>query len=56
MFQNKLDEYGQVVRNKAILVCKGYTQVEGINFEETYNYVAKMEAIKIHLAMSKSIK
>ena len=45
VFKNKLNEYGQVTRNKAILVCKGYAQVEGINFEETFVPVARMEAI-----------
>ena len=35
VFRNKLDEHGQVVRNKATLLCKGYAQVEGIDFEET---------------------
>jgi hypothetical protein len=32
------------------LVCKGYSQVEGINFEETFTLVARMEAIKMILA------
>jgi hypothetical protein len=33
VFINKLDEDGKMVRNKAILVCKAYAQVEGIDFE-----------------------
>jgi hypothetical protein len=45
VFRNKLNEYGHVTRNKARLVCKGYTQVEGINFEETFSPVSRMEAI-----------
>jgi hypothetical protein len=40
-----LNEYGHVTRRKAILVCKGYTQVEGIDFEETFFLVSRMEAI-----------
>jgi hypothetical protein len=42
VFRNKLNEYGQVIRNKAILVCKGYAQVEGINFEETFSPVTRL--------------
>jgi hypothetical protein len=42
VFINKLNEYGHVTKNKARLVCKGYTQIEGIDFEET---VARMEEI-----------
>eukprot|EP00253_Pinus_taeda_P003876 PITA_03876 len=36
IFKNKLNENGEVIRNKAILVCKGYAQQEGIYFEETF--------------------
>jgi hypothetical protein len=45
VFINKLNEDGHITRKKARLVCKGYTQVEGINFEETFSLVARMEAI-----------
>jgi hypothetical protein len=45
VYKNKLNEDGQVTRNKARLVCKGYAQVEGIDFEETFSPVARMEAI-----------
>ena len=45
VFRNKFIEYGQVTRNKARLVCKGYAQIEGIGFEETFSPVARMEAI-----------
>jgi hypothetical protein len=50
VFRNKLDEDGQIVRNKARLVCKGYAQVEGIDFEETFAPVARLEAIIMFLA------
>ena len=42
---NNLNEYGQVTRKKDRLVCKGCAQVEGINFEEPFSPVARMEAI-----------
>jgi transposase InsO family protein len=58
VYMNKLNEDGQVTRNKARLVCKGYAQVEGIDFEETFSPVARMEAIRLLLAYacSKNIK
>eukprot|EP00253_Pinus_taeda_P036626 PITA_36626 len=43
IFKNKLNENGEVVRNKARLVCKGYAQQEGIDFEETFAPVARLE-------------
>jgi hypothetical protein len=42
VFKNKLNEDGQVTKNKSRLVCKGYTQVERINFEETFALVARI--------------
>ena len=45
VFQNKQDEHGVVTRNKARLVAQGFTQVEGLDFEETFASVAKLEAI-----------
>ena len=58
VFRNKLNEDGQVTRNKARLVCKGYAQVEGIDFDETFALVARMEAIQMFLsyACSRNIK
>eukprot|EP00253_Pinus_taeda_P024167 PITA_24167 len=52
IFKNKLNEKGDVIRNKARLVCKGYAQQEGIEFEETFPLVAIHEAIRIFLALS----
>ena len=48
--RNKQDENVLVVRNKARLVAQGYTQVEGIDFDETFAHVARLEAIRILLA------
>jgi hypothetical protein len=58
VFRNELIEDGQVTRNKARLVCKGYAQIEGIDFEETFALVAKMEANPFALAYacSKNVK
>ncbi|GJT94002.1 retrovirus-related pol polyprotein from transposon TNT 1-94 [Tanacetum coccineum] len=46
----KLDEYGDVLKNKARLVAKGYRQEEGIDFEESFAPVARIEAIRIFIA------
>nr|GEV93502.1 retrovirus-related Pol polyprotein from transposon TNT 1-94 [Tanacetum cinerariifolium] len=48
--QNKHDEEQTVIRNKSRLVVRGYRQEEGIDFEESFALVARMEAIRIFLA------
>ncbi|GJZ38249.1 retrovirus-related pol polyprotein from transposon TNT 1-94 [Tanacetum coccineum] len=52
--QVKLDEYGDVLKNKARLVAKGYRQEEGIDFEESFALVARIEAIIIFIANAAS--
>ena len=52
VFRNKLDEAGNVVRNKARLVAQGYNQQEGIDYEETFAPVARLEAIRILCAFA----
>ena len=47
-----MDEHGVVVRNKARLVAQGYSQEEGIDYDETFAPVARLEAIRIFLAFS----
>ncbi|GKB80406.1 retrovirus-related pol polyprotein from transposon TNT 1-94 [Tanacetum coccineum] len=49
-FMIKLDEYGDVLKNKAQLVAKGYRQEDGIDFEESFAPVARIEAIRIFIA------
>lgn len=44
-----MDEYGIVMRNKVRLVAKWYTQVEGIDYEENFSLVARLESIRILL-------
>eukprot|EP00253_Pinus_taeda_P021180 PITA_21180 len=51
IFKNKLNENEEVIRNKAILVCKGYAQQEGIDFEENFAPVARLEAIRMFLSL-----
>ncbi|GJQ90134.1 retrovirus-related pol polyprotein from transposon TNT 1-94 [Tanacetum coccineum] len=48
----KLDELGGILKNKARLVDRGYHQQEGINFEESFAPVARLEAIRIFLAFA----
>ena len=50
VFRNKQDASGLVVRKKARLVAQGFTQVEGLDFGETFAPVARLEAIRILLA------
>jgi hypothetical protein len=50
VFCNKQDEYEVVTRNKARLVAKDYAQVAGLDFEETFAPVARLESIRILLA------
>ncbi|GJT71866.1 putative ribonuclease H-like domain-containing protein [Tanacetum coccineum] len=50
VFRNKKDKRGIVVRNKARLVAQGYTQEEGIDYDEVFAPVARIEAIMLFLA------
>nr|GEV05384.1 copia protein [Tanacetum cinerariifolium] len=50
VFRNELDEKGIVSQNKVRLVAQGYNQQEGIDYEETYGPVARLESIRILLA------
>jgi hypothetical protein len=49
VFKNKQGEDGEVMRNKALLVAQGFSQVEGLDFRETFAHAAHLEAIRILL-------
>ncbi|GJV49632.1 retrovirus-related pol polyprotein from transposon TNT 1-94, partial [Tanacetum coccineum] len=50
IYKVKLDELGGILKNKARLVARGYHQEEGIDFEESFAPVARLEAVRIFLA------
>ena len=50
IFKNKTDEDREMIRNKSRLVAQGYTQVEGVYFDESFTPVARLESI--HILMS----
>jgi hypothetical protein len=45
-----MNEQGNIVRNKARLVYKGYSQIEGLDFDETFTPVARLVAIRMFLS------
>jgi hypothetical protein len=50
VWKNKEGERGEVVRNKSRLVAQGFSQKEGIDYEDTFALVARLEAIRVFLA------
>nr|GEW88511.1 hypothetical protein [Tanacetum cinerariifolium] len=52
VFRNKNDERGMVVKNKAQIVAQGHAQEEGMDYEEVFALVARIEAIRLFLAYS----
>lgn len=52
IFKNETDEHGNITRNKARLVAHGYTEVEGVNFDETFTPVARLESIRLLLSIA----
>ncbi|GJW12222.1 retrovirus-related pol polyprotein from transposon TNT 1-94, partial [Tanacetum coccineum] len=50
IYKVKLDELGGILKNKARLIARGYHQEEGIDFEESFALVARIDAIRIFLA------
>jgi len=56
VFINKLDEDGNITKNKVRLVAKGYKQEEGIDYDDTYALVVRLEAICLLLAYASLMK
>ena len=56
IYKNKSAEKGNITRNKARLVAEGYTQIEGIDFDESFAPVARLESIRLLLAISCALK
>ena len=52
IFKNKSNEFGNVIRNKTRLVAQEYTQVKGINFDETFAPVIRLEYVMLLLAFA----
>jgi hypothetical protein len=52
VFKNMRGEDGEIVRNKARLIAQGFSQVEGLDFGETFAHVARLDAIMILLAFA----
>ncbi|GJU29418.1 putative ribonuclease H-like domain-containing protein [Tanacetum coccineum] len=50
VFRSKKDERGMVIRNKARLVAQRYTQEEGLDYDQVFSHVARIEAIRLFLA------
>ena len=52
MYKVKRDECGAIVKHKACLIARGFVQREGIDFEEVFAPVARMESIRLLLALA----
>ena len=56
VYKNKSDEKRVVTRNKARLVAQGYTQIEGVNIDETFSPMAILESIRLLLGIACILK
>ena len=55
-FHNKTDKEGNVICNKACLVAQGYSQMEGVDYDEAFSPVARMESIRVLLSLACHLK
>ena len=56
IFRNKTNDEGNMIHNKARLVTQGYSQMEEVDYNETFALVARMESIRILLALACQLK
>nr|GEY88168.1 integrase, catalytic region, zinc finger, CCHC-type, peptidase aspartic, catalytic [Tanacetum cinerariifolium] len=56
LWKNKCDEENTIIRNKSCLVAKGYAQKEGVDFEESFALVARLEAVQLFIDTSGGIQ
>ena len=56
IFKNKTDENQNIIRNKARVVALGYTQVERLDFEETFAPVARLESIRLLMVFACTLR
>ena len=52
IFKSKTDKDGEIIRNKSRLVAQGYTQVVGVDFDESFAPIARLESIRILLSIA----
>ena len=52
IFKNKTDEDGEIIWNNSRLVAQGYTQVEGVDFDESFTPVARLKSIQILMSIA----
>ena len=52
IFKNKTDEDGEIIQNKSWLVAQGYTEVEGVDFDESFAPMARLEYIRILMSIA----
>ena len=52
IFENKTNEDREIIRNKSRLVAQGYTQVEGVDFDESFTPVARLKSIRILMSFA----
>lgn len=56
IYKNKYDESGNMTRNKARLIAQGYTQIKGVDFDETFPLVDRLKSIRLLLGISRMLK